>query len=199
MKSTGHKPISRSKRMMVAVVLGSALSAWSSSNAAANDATLRAVSAIDRYCTACWRNAHVHPSYWSDCTQEVFCRLLERVPPDAWGEVLKDEGDERREFLRAIDTVKKRQQRSRKFLSGNVDAVADNRDVHFRSLTEERQAVRQAAEELLSERQRFILERGMHGYSVTEIGRELGIPAERVSDEKYKAVHKLRTRLAPQL
>src|SRR5262245_15366169 len=182
------------QRLVVAVVMGTALSALGPAAANAKetrDATLRTVSAIDRYCTACWRNAHLDPNSWPDCTQEVFCRLLERVAPDAWGRVLSDEGEERREFLRAIDTIKKRSQRSRKWASGLIDTVADPRDREERRLADDREAVRQAAAELLSERQRRILQLSFQGWSVQEIAAELNVPAERVSDEKYKAVHKL--------
>src|SRR5713101_2252205 len=96
---------------MVAMVLGTALSALNSASSLATESpegTTRAVADISRYCTTCWRNAHLHPDCWNDCTQEVFSRLLERVTPDAWERVLQGEGEERREFLRAIDTVKKR-------------------------------------------------------------------------------------------
>ncbi len=197
MKKTDVPASSRRKRMVMAVVMGTTLSALSPSNAVANESTLRAVSAIDRYCTACWRNAHLDPSYWPDCTQEVFTRLLERVLPDSWNKVLKDEADERREFLRAIDTVKKRSQRSRKYLSRAVETVADSRDPGERRLADDREAVHKVAEEVLSERQRLIVCRSMQGYSVTDIARELDVPAERVSDEKYKAINKLRARFAP--
>src|SRR5437879_4821786 len=93
---------------MVAMVLGTALSALNSASCLATETpegTTRAVADISRYCTTCWRNAHLHPDCWTDCTQEVFSRLLERVNPDAWPQLLKAEGDERREFLRAIDAV----------------------------------------------------------------------------------------------
>ncbi len=188
----------RRKRMVAAMVLGTALSTLGASPASAdtNPDTMRAVSAIDRYCTACWRNAHVDPSFWPDCTQEVFSRLLERVSLDSWERVLKDEAEERREFLRAIDTVKKRSQRSRKFYSGAVDAVADNRDRTERQLAEDRETVRKAAAELLSERQQRVLQLSMQGWSVNEIAGELAVPSERVSDEKYKAISKLRSRLS---
>jgi len=100
---------------MMAVVLGAALSAAGAAPSlqAAPAAAIseQAVTDISRYCTACWRNAHLHPSCWSDCTQEVFLRLLERVEPRTWETILKDEGDDRRELVRAIDAVKKRTQR----------------------------------------------------------------------------------------
>ena len=149
---------------------------------------------MGRYCTTCWRNARLHPDCWTDCTQEVFSRLMERVTPEAWGRVLKVEGEERREFLRAIDAVKKRTLRARKF-SGAVEAVADARSAHAANLHQEREAVRQAAEGLLSPRQQRILQMSFEGWSVQEMGRELNLPAERVSDEKYKAIRKLRAHL----
>jgi RNA polymerase sigma factor (sigma-70 family) len=189
---------SRRKRLAMAVVVGTALSAFGSSPASAleaNDVTRRAVSAMDRYCTACWRNAHLDPSYWPDCTQEVFTRLLERVTPEAWDRVMKDEAEERREFLRAIDTVKKRSQRSRKLVSSAVESIADSYDPHERRLADDREAVQKAAAEVLSPRQRRILQLMMHGWSVQEVAAELNVAVERVSDEKYKAVHKLRRRL----
>src|SRR5262249_9630678 len=107
-------PASRRSRYMMAMVLGTALSALGGQSPAAAPEAAQAVNDLSRYCTACWRNARLHPDCWTDCTQEVFCRLLERVEPSAWNLALAKEGDERREFLRAIDTVKKRSQRSRK-------------------------------------------------------------------------------------
>ena len=57
----------------------------------------------------------------------MLVRLLQTVEPDKWSTLLKqDENDDRREFLRAIDAVKKRTQRARK-TSGLADEVADRR------------------------------------------------------------------------
>src|SRR5262249_31070174 len=73
---TDHAPSSHKSRRpyVVAMVLGTALSALPAAQAAPPE---RAVTDISRYCTACWRNAHLPPSSWNDCTQEVFRRLLE--------------------------------------------------------------------------------------------------------------------------
>jgi RNA polymerase sigma factor (sigma-70 family) len=49
--------------------------------------------------------------------------------------------------------------------------------------------------EKLSARQRSIINLCFDGWSVNEIGKELAIPVKRVSDEKYKAIHKLRAAL----
>src|SRR5690242_11158970 len=92
------------RAMMVAVVLGTALAAGSSTTArAATPApNSRAVQDISKYCQTCWRNARLPADRWTDCTQEVFVRLLERVEPARWETVLKDEETtERREFIRA--------------------------------------------------------------------------------------------------
>jgi RNA polymerase sigma factor (sigma-70 family) len=160
---------------------------------------LGAVTDLSRYCTTCWRNARLPADCWSDCTQEVFVRLLERVPQASWEFVLKTEGDERREFVRAIDTVKKRVQRGRTWASGPLDEVADRRDSHDRKLANDREAVRQAAADLLSPRQQRILQLSCAGWSVQDISSELRTSPERVSDEKYKGIRKLRAKLGPEM
>jgi RNA polymerase sigma factor (sigma-70 family) len=187
----------RRRPYVMAMVLGTALTALGGApaSAATRETTLRAVNDLSRYCTTCWRNARLHPDVWTDCTQEVLSRLLERVGPDSWGRVLKDDGEERREFLRAIDTVKKRSQRSKHFLPEPAEGVADRRDLHRRAVADEREAVARAAAELLSERQQRIMQLSFEGWSVHEIAAELRTPPERVSDEKYKAIRKLRGRL----
>lgn len=194
--SSKHK--SNRRRYMVAVVLGTALSALGSAPAAVAEApaTLRAVADMSRYCTTCWRNARLHPDSWGDCTQEVLERMLERVTPEAWDQALKSDGEERREFLRAIDTVKKRSQRQRKPVGIPLDTFADRYELHERRLADDRAAVRQAANELLSERQQRIVQLSLEGWSVHDIAAELQTGPERVSDEKYKAIRRLREYLA---
>ena len=181
---------------VVAMVLGTALTTFPAGQAQAATATSpeRTISDISRYCTACWRNARLPVGSWNDCTQDVFCRLTERIPTEAWGLVLANDGEERREFVRAIDAVKKRAQRARK-LSGSLDGVADRRDELTGRLADEREQVRQAAVELLSPRQQRILQMSVEGWSVHDTARELRLSPERVSDEKYKAVRKLREHL----
>lgn len=178
----------RPSRMMAAMVLGTALSALGPSAQAASAQT---VNDLSRYCTACWRNARLPADCWTDCTQEVFTRLLERVPAEAWGGLLQVEGDERRELMRAIDAVKKRVQRTRKWSAYPPESVADHRAVEDTDRAEQYEELRRAADELLSERQRQILQRSIEGYSVQETAEQLGIGPERVSDEKYKAIRKL--------
>jgi RNA polymerase sigma factor (sigma-70 family) len=190
-------PLRRRKRgrYVVAMVLGTALSALGAQASPASEPALRAVNDISRYCTTCWRNARLDPNSWHDCTQEVFCRLLERVAPDAWSNLLKEDGEGRREFMRAIDAVKKRSQRARRWTSQDVEILADRHDSRERRLADDRQAVNHAAAQVLTPRQQRILQLSLEGWSVQDISSEVALPSDRVSDEKYKAVRKLRQRL----
>jgi RNA polymerase sigma factor (sigma-70 family) len=177
------------------MVIGTALTALGTSSVAraeAPEGTGRVVNDMSRYCTVCWRNARLHPDYWGDCTQEVFSRMLQRVQPADWEQALRGDGEERREFLRAIDAVKKRTQRALRRSTTLHEVVADGRDGTDQVRADEREAVRRAAAELLSPRQQRILQMSFDGWSVQEIADELQLPAERISDEKYKAIRKLR-------
>lgn len=190
-------PQTRRPGAMAAVLLGTALTALggaapASAAPAATHGNPSIVNDMSRYCTVCWRNARLHPDYWGDCTQEVFSRMLQRVATTAWEQALRGEGEERREFLRAIDAVKKRTQRALKRSNSLNDVVPDARDEQDREVADEIAAVRQAASTLLSPRQQRILQLSFDGWSVQEIAEELALPAERISDEKYKAVRKLR-------
>src|SRR5437763_6853028 len=161
--STILRAASRPGRVVMAMVLGTALSTFG------GEASARTVNDLSRYCTACWRNARLPADCWTDCTQEVLVRLLERVPQEEWGRTLQAEGEERREFLRAIDTVKKRVQRCRKWVPYLQDAVADPRTADDRYRSDEREAVWQAAAQVLSDRQQNILRLSTEGWSVQEI------------------------------
>jgi len=180
--------------MAAAMVLGTALTAFGPDVAAA-ETRGNAVNDLGRYCTTCWRNARLPAAAWDDCTQEVFRRLLERVPAIRWRMALTAEGDERRELLRAIDAVKKRTQRARRFADG-ADQAPDPKPTVLRELAEDRELVSKAAEELLSKRQQRVLQLSFEGWSVPEIAEDIGVGVERVSDEKYKAIRKLRRHLA---
>lgn len=180
-------PTKNSRVMMAAVVLGTALAAGSAE--ASSRPNPKAVQDISKYCQTCWRNARLPADRWQDCTQEVFVRLLERIETGKWETVLKDdETTERREFIRAIDAVKKRTQRARTFSPLMPDA-AEYRTGN--ELRDDRDVMAKAAREVLSPRQRRILELTADGWTIPQIAAELAAPVERISDEKYKAVRKL--------
>jgi RNA polymerase sigma factor (sigma-70 family) len=194
---------SRSRAMVAAVVLGTALSAGGSRSAAAelreragktvelDGPPPEAVRDIGRYCQACWRNARLPADKWADCTQQVYVRLLERVAPQNWPQALADDGEDRREFLRAIDTVKKRAQRDRRFADLTPDVAEPTHNTISR---DDREALWQAAN-VLTARQRRIVELTADGWATPDIADVLNTTPERVSDEKYKAVRKLRAEL----
>jgi hypothetical protein len=156
------------------------------------------VSDIQRYCTVCWRNARLDPRLWDDCTQEVCCRLLSKARAGELDmtQVLAEDTPERRELVRAIDMVRKRVQRTKRFQP--LDAFTtpatdlDQRHRHRLELGEILESARRA---VLTSRQDRIIELWMRGWSVPEIGTELTLPVTRVSDEKYKALRKLERHL----
>jgi RNA polymerase sigma factor (sigma-70 family) len=176
---------------MMAMVLGTALAALGSPAQGSEAVSPQALHDITRYCTACWRNARLPVDRWGDCTQEVFQRLLERVPRERWLAVFAADAEEHAEFVRAIDTIKKRVQRDRK-LSAPTREVADRREQRAQELRETRALLQEAMIFTLSRRQQRILDWTRAGWSVGEIAGELGLPPARISDEKYKAIHKLR-------
>lgn len=178
----------------MAVVLGTALAAFGpEASAQGHDISPAAITNISRYCTACWRNARLPEDQWNDCTQEVLCRLLKNLPAQSWQQVLTHETEERREFVRAIDAVKKRYQRNQWQCAVAPELVADARGEQARDRSDDRAAVKEAAERVLSTRQQHILRLISDGHNVADIATELSMSPERVSDEKYKAIQKLRT------
>jgi RNA polymerase sigma factor (sigma-70 family) len=197
MNTLSKNPHQPRRPLMAAMILGTAITALGGAAPAQAEVpsqTCQIVNDMSRYCTVCWRNARLHPDYWGDCTQEVFSRMLQRVSPTSWDQALRGEGEEHREFLRAIDAVKKRTQRAmRRSYNLNSDEVADPRNRRQQRLAQQREEVSRAAAELLSPRQQRILHMSFDGWSVQEIAEELQLSAERVSDEKYKAIRKLRT------
>jgi RNA polymerase sigma factor (sigma-70 family) len=178
--------MAKRRYLAAAMVLGTALAAGQGTSAG-EEISGRTIQNISRYCTTCWRNARLPADDWSDCTQEVLRRLLERLEPEAWEQVLAREGEERKEFIRAIDAVKKRSQRQRQVAQLVEDPSATT------ACRDERAALQEAADRVLTPRQRQILELTCDGWSVADIASELDTQAQRISDEKYKAITKLRS------
>lgn len=184
----------RARRMgptAVALVVGlAALTAQASETDLVRD--------IQRYCTACWRNARLDPRLWDDCTQEVCCRLLTKAREGQLDLtlVLADDTPERRELVRAIDMVRKRVQRARRYQSLDGCVPSSEADIRDRDRLELGEILEAARRAVLTDRQDRIIELWMRGWSVPEIGEELKMPLARVSDEKYKALRKLEQHLS---
>jgi RNA polymerase sigma factor (sigma-70 family) len=152
---------------------------------------------IQRYCTACWRNARLDPRLWDDCTQEVCCRLLTKARDGQLDltQVLAEDTPERRELVRAIDMVRKRVQRAKRYQPLDGYTPSTEVDQRHRDRLELGEILEAARRAVLSPRQDRIIELWMRGWSVPEIGSELNMPLARVSDEKYKALRKLEQHL----
>ncbi|MFO0954074.1 MAG: sigma-70 family RNA polymerase sigma factor [Isosphaeraceae bacterium] len=190
-KPSGPRALKARPAAMALVIGLAALTASASESELVRD--------IQRYCTVCWRNARLDPGLWDDCTQEVCCRLLTKARA---GEldlnlVLADDTPERRELVRAIDMVRKRVQRSRKYQPLDPQATPDQDvDQRHRDRQELGEILEAARSAVLSPRQDRIVELWTRGWTVPEISESLGMPVARVSDEKYKALRKLENHLA---
>ncbi|MDP7015465.1 MAG: sigma-70 family RNA polymerase sigma factor [Pirellulaceae bacterium] len=152
----------------------------------------QAVEQLQRYCTASWRNARIAQQDWDDCTQQALERLLERVPrqrlPVAIGSA---ESSERRELNRAVWCTVQRWRRAKRHFSLDAIDVVDSRPTDRADEHEWSQDLSSAVAELTPLQQR-VLKQWSEGSTVREIAREMDLPAARVSDQKYKAIRKLR-------
>lgn len=151
----------------------------------------RAAANIAKYCTRCWTNSRVPYGDYEEATQMVMEALLERVPDQrTWSDALENkDGCDFRELVRIIDMVKKRFLRAKGH--GELPDLAgqDGR------LEQERKMLWEHVTVLLGRfapRQRRILELTRDGWTVPEIAAELQTTAERISDEKYKTIRRLR-------
>jgi len=99
--------------------------------------------------------------------------------------------------MRAIDAVKKRTQRSRKYAAIAADPAGRNPSDSPHG--DDWEQIDNAAKRLLSERQQRILQLSRDGWSVPEMAVELATTPERISDEKYKAIRKLHRELTGQV
>ncbi len=120
-------------------------------------------------------------------------RLLTRVPRERLDVVFEDaESPERRELHRAVWRTVQRWRRAPR-----SQALDDQALVAAEAPTTEddRDGVLDNVWHTITPRQQQILTLWSQGWSVREIAGRLGIPAARVSDEKYKGLGKLREQL----
>ncbi len=160
-----------------------------------------AIESIDRYCQASWRNARIAPQDWEECTQQTFAELLDRVSRDRWSEAIENKNSsERRELNRSIWRIAQRWRRAPRPRHGSTELLAaqspsPRKDSDEPNLDDVRRAVASPGTGL-SARQQDVMRRWIDGDTVAEIAADLDLPPARVSDEKYKAIRKLRAKLA---
>ncbi len=154
-----------------------------------------AVEQLQRYCTTCWKNARVPRAEWSDCTQQVFAELLGVVPARRLDAVFRSaDSEERRHAERAIWRIGKRIARSWRQRPASLSGIAwtprrlISREADGPALGD----ILDLAGPVLSPRQHDILRRLADGDSIRGIAQALNVAPARVSDEKYRAIVRIR-------
>jgi RNA polymerase sigma factor (sigma-70 family) len=155
---------------------------------------------VQKYCTASWRNAGINQQDWDDCTQQAMTFLLERVPRHQLHQtLLDDQSPERRELNRAIWRTAQRWRRVPRYVSldqsPRFEHPASGSDS---DRNDDLEVARAAADDCLTGRQQQILQLWSDGWTIREIADQLALSPARASDEKYKAIRKLRQRLQPE-
>ena len=165
---------------------------------------------LDRYLGRAWFRAGLAPQQHDDCTQAVYASLLTTLGRDRFDglvgeigqfgirDVLSRETAEGPDFFRAVDAVKKRAQRERSYqpLDG-VDAASNGR--LDGSQADWQAAVQEAIARALSPREAALIRATLQGESPAEIASQWGIAPKTVSNEKTRALAKLRDALTPAL
>lgn len=169
------------------VVAASVAGAAPSSPEAAN----QVISKIEQYCAQSFRRADIRRDDWPDCTQEVFARLLDRVGNGGLEPAIADgESAERQELKRSVWRAVKRYRRHQRPAIHQVDSLVDSADGPEQVCMQQEAA--ETALDRIAGRQREIIELWSEGWSVAQIAEELKLDPPRVSDEKYKAIRKIR-------
>ena len=177
-----------------AVALASAVG--SSSSAAVPEA--RAIEQLQQYCSASWRNAGIRREEWDDCTQQALTELLEQISRERLPTAIENsQSDERRELNRAVWRLVQRWRRAPRLECFDERRTPVNSNaLHDPSQNSNWTQIEEIAPDVLSDRQMRILEMTRDGWRTAEIAEHLETSADRVSDEKYKAISKLRNRVA---
>jgi RNA polymerase sigma factor (sigma-70 family) len=155
-----------------------------------------ALTKIRAYCIRSWQNAGIARQDWEDCTQDVFQRLLKNLNPHEVNFAIAErDSTERRELNRSIWATAQRRRRAVRHACLVEDDAgetpSDPWPERMQALEEVRSAVT-AAEANLNVTQQEIVNRWSNGESIATIASTLNLSAARVSDEKYKALSKLR-------
>jgi DNA-directed RNA polymerase specialized sigma24 family protein len=158
------------------------------------------IQSIDKYCAASWHRANIPRQDWDDCSQQAFVRLLSRLSQDRLADAIENvRSQHRRELNRCIWATTqwwRRSQRHRPLVGDDVPDPADVPQLLGITVPDVQEAVQSDAVGLTAF-QRSIIDLWAAGHSTTEIASVLGVSSRRISDEKYKALSKLRTSLRP--
>lgn len=192
----------RSERQRVLAACAVALATAVGGSVVGSEADASTLEQLQRYCVSSWRHAGIRRQDWDDCTQQALLELVALLPQDGLSTAVHDRAShERRELNRAVWRLVQRCRRAPKHDSFDERQPPTHRASHPLSSSNHSdadrdwEAVMQAAAEVLSDRQLEILQLSREGWRAAEIAERIGISAQRVSDEKYKAITKVRERL----
>jgi hypothetical protein len=150
---------------------------------------------IDKYCEASWHRASIPRQEWDDCSQHAFVRILTRLSQDRLAEAIENrDSKHRRELNRCIWATTQWWRRSYHHRSLSSDDVPDSAfktRVFDVTVPDLREAI-QSDTVGLTAIQRRVIDLWANGHSITDMASKLGVPSRRISDEKYKAISKLR-------
>jgi DNA-binding CsgD family transcriptional regulator len=184
------------RRTVLAVCAVALASAVGSSNATEVRET-RAIEKLQQYCAASWRNAGIRREEWDDCTQQALLELLEQIDHVGLPTAVEDsQSEERRELNRAVWRLVQRWRRAPRHKSFDERISPADSSTAEQAVERNWRQIADIAADVISDRQLRILEMTRDGWRTSEIANELGISTDRVSDEKYKAIAKLRSRVA---
>lgn len=195
-------------RSQVADLIGPAGS--STTSTADADAIVSGLAQLDRYLNRAWYRAGIAPQQHDDCTQAVYTTLLQTLGRGRFDGLLADIGEsgirevlsretpEGPDFFRAIDTVKKRAQREKTFQPIDAVDVADA-SAAAPGQAEWRGALLEAIEQSLNPREAALIQATIQGETPAEIAQKWGVAPKTVSNEKSRAIQKLRDALGADL
>ncbi len=158
---------------------------------------------LDRYLARAWFRAGISPQQHDDCTQAVYTTLLQTLGRDQFDQLVSDVGQfgirdvlsketaDGPDFFRAIDSVKKRAQRERSYQTLDaVDAAYLNKA--NMSTSDLKSTLQEAIQSSLSPREAALIQATLQGETPAEIAQQWGIAPKTVSNEKTRALQKLR-------
>ena len=192
-------------------LVGSRVSELLSNTSASYDsASLQSgLSQLDRYLSRAWYRSGIDPQKHDDCTQAVYTTLLQNLGRDKFDGMLSDVGQkgireilsresvEGPDFFRIVDAVKKRAQRERVHQPiDRVDVAAPG--VSPNDVNDHRGALQEAISRSLSTREAALIQATLQGRTPAEIAQNWGVAPKTVSNEKAKALQKLRDVLTAQ-
>jgi RNA polymerase sigma factor (sigma-70 family) len=166
---------------------------------------------LDRYLSRAWYRAGIAIQQHDDCSQAVYATLLANLGREGFDHLLAEVGRldirevfsrdtaEGPDFFRAIDMVKKQAQRQRRFepLDGaDMAAPAEGRDAHQQDW---RDTLEEAIAQTLNPREAALIHDTLDGKSPAEIASRWGLTPKTVSNEKTRALRKLREFLVADL